>query len=111
MLDGLDQRLSLSHCQLVIKVDAKGYEHDLRRSVDRADMIDCGHARARGDHPADLQAALERSPEAAAFFRTLSGANRYAILYRIAAVKKPETRARKIAGFIAMLEQRETMHG
>jgi uncharacterized protein YdeI (YjbR/CyaY-like superfamily) len=61
--------------------------------------------------PVDLQAALERSPEAAAFFRTLSGANRYAILYRIAAVKKPETRARKIAGFIAMLERHETVHG
>jgi uncharacterized protein YdeI (YjbR/CyaY-like superfamily) len=61
--------------------------------------------------PADLQAALDRSPEAAAFFETLSGANRYAILYRIGAVKKPETRARKIAGFVAMLERHETVHG
>lgn len=61
--------------------------------------------------PADLQAALDRSPEAAAFFRTLSGANRYAILYRIGAVKKSETRARKIAGFVAMLERHETVHG
>jgi uncharacterized protein YdeI (YjbR/CyaY-like superfamily) len=26
-------------------------------------------------------------------------------------VKKPETRARKIAGFIAMLERGETVHG
>lgn len=61
--------------------------------------------------PADLQAALDRSPEAAAFFGTLSSANRYAILYRIGAVKKPETRARKIAGFIAMLERHDTVHG
>jgi uncharacterized protein YdeI (YjbR/CyaY-like superfamily) len=61
--------------------------------------------------PADLQAALDRSPEAAAFFATLSGANRYAILYRIGAVKKPETRARKIAGFVLMLERHETVHG
>lgn len=61
--------------------------------------------------PADLQAALDRSPQAAAFFETLSGANRYAILYRIGAVKKPETRARKIAGFVAMLERHETVHG
>lgn len=61
--------------------------------------------------PADLQAALDRSPKAAVFFATLTGANRYAILYRIAAVKKPETRARKIAGFIAMLERHETVHG
>jgi len=61
--------------------------------------------------PADLQAALDASPRAAAFFATLSGANRYAILYRIGAVKKPETRARKIANFIEMLERHETVHG
>ena len=61
--------------------------------------------------PADLQAALDRSPEATAFFRTLSGANPDAILYRIGAVKKPETRARKIASFVAMLERHETVHG
>ena len=61
--------------------------------------------------PPDLQAALDRSPTAAAFFATLKGANRYAVLYRIGAVKKPETRARKIAEFIAMLERHETVHG
>jgi uncharacterized protein YdeI (YjbR/CyaY-like superfamily) len=61
--------------------------------------------------PPDLQEALEQSPKAAAFFATLTGANRYAILYRIGAVKTPETRARKIAGYIAMLERGETIHG
>jgi uncharacterized protein YdeI (YjbR/CyaY-like superfamily) len=61
--------------------------------------------------PPDLQAALDQSPRAAAFFATLTGANRYAILYRIGAVKKPDTRARKIATYIAMLEQGETIHG
>ncbi|HEX8225432.1 MAG TPA: YdeI/OmpD-associated family protein [Allosphingosinicella sp.] len=66
---------------------------------------------SKAEVPADLQAALDRSPEAAAFFATLTGANRYAILYRIGAVKRPETRARKIAGFVAMLERHETVHG
>ncbi|MBW8813580.1 MAG: YdeI/OmpD-associated family protein [Caulobacterales bacterium] len=66
---------------------------------------------SKAQPPPDFQAALDRSPEAAAFFATLTGANRYAILYRIGAVKKPETRARKIAGFIAMLERHETVHG
>lgn len=61
--------------------------------------------------PADLQAALDQNPQAAAFFATLTGANRYAILYRIGAVKRPETRARKIAGFVAMLERHEAVHG
>lgn len=42
---------------------------------------------------------------------TLKGANRYAILYRIGTAKKPETRARPIAEFVAMLERGETIHG
>ena len=61
--------------------------------------------------PPDLQAALERNPSAASFFATLTGANRYAILYRIGTVKRAETRARKIAEFVAMLERGETIHG
>ncbi len=60
--------------------------------------------------PPDLAAALKKSPKAAAFFTTLKGANRYAILYRIGAVKKAETRAKKIASFVEMLERGETVH-
>jgi uncharacterized protein YdeI (YjbR/CyaY-like superfamily) len=40
---------------------------------------------------------------AAAIFRELDSRNRYAILYRIQDAKKPETRARRIEKFIAML--------
>ncbi|MFM5955079.1 MAG: YdeI/OmpD-associated family protein [Novosphingobium sp.] len=61
--------------------------------------------------PADLQAALDASPEAARFFATLTGANRYAVLYRLGAVKRADTRTRKIAQFIAMLERGKTVHG
>lgn len=61
--------------------------------------------------PPDLATALAANPKAAAFFATLKGANRYAVLYRIGAVKKSETRARKIAEFVAMLERGETIHG
>jgi uncharacterized protein YdeI (YjbR/CyaY-like superfamily) len=61
--------------------------------------------------PGDLQSALKANPKAAAFFKTLSSRNRYAILYRIGAVKKAGTRARKIKEFVAMLERGETIHG
>lgn len=61
--------------------------------------------------PADLQNALDANPHAAKFFAALKGANRYAILYRISSVKRPETRARKIAEYVAMLERGETIHG
>jgi uncharacterized protein YdeI (YjbR/CyaY-like superfamily) len=60
--------------------------------------------------PADLQAALDEHPKARAFFETLKGTNRYAILYRIQTAVKPETRARRIAEFVAMLQRRETLH-
>ena len=66
---------------------------------------------SRIEVPADLRAALDQNPKASAFFATLTGANRYAVLYRISAVKRPETRARKIAEFVAMLERGETVHG
>jgi len=60
--------------------------------------------------PDDLQAALDASPSAAAFFATLTSQNRYAITYRIQDAKRPETRARRIAKFVAMLEAGETLH-
>lgn len=60
--------------------------------------------------PDDLQGALDANPEAAAFFATLTGAKRYAVLYRIGAVERAETRARKIADFVAMLARGQTLH-
>ena len=60
--------------------------------------------------PEDLQAALDANPEAAEFFATLSGSNRYAILYRIHEAKRPETRARRIEKFVGMLARGETIY-
>jgi uncharacterized protein YdeI (YjbR/CyaY-like superfamily) len=60
--------------------------------------------------PDDLQAALDAHPKASMFFATLKGRNRYAILYRIQTAVKPETRARRIAEFVAMLERGETLY-
>jgi uncharacterized protein YdeI (YjbR/CyaY-like superfamily) len=60
--------------------------------------------------PEDLQAALDASARADAFFKTLSGANRYALLFRIQTAKKPETRARRIQEFIDMLERGEKLY-
>jgi len=60
--------------------------------------------------PDDLQAALDASPRAKAFFATLNSVNRYAILFRIQTVKKAETRARKIQEFVKMLEEQKKIH-
>jgi len=64
---------------------------------------------SNADAPPELQAALDRSPRAKAFFETLRGRNRYAIIYRVQTAKKPETRAKRIADFIAMLEKGQTL--
>jgi len=61
------------------------------------------------DIPPDLQAALEARPDAKAFFETLRGGNRYGVIYRVTTAKKPETRAKRIADFIAMFERRVTL--
>ena len=60
--------------------------------------------------PEDLQRALDADPAAAAFFATLSSANRYAILYRIQDAKRPETRRRRIEQLVAMLREQRTIH-
>lgn len=60
--------------------------------------------------PEDLQAALNKNARAKKFFETLNSQNRYAILFRIQAVKKAETRAKKITQFVKMLEQHEKIH-
>jgi uncharacterized protein YdeI (YjbR/CyaY-like superfamily) len=60
--------------------------------------------------PADLQAALDASPRAKAFFATLDSRNRFAILFRTHQAKRPETRARRIAAFVAMLAKKQTIH-
>ena len=58
----------------------------------------------------DLQAALDASPEAKAFFATLNSVNRYAILFRTQTAKKAETRAKRIEQFVAMLARGEKIH-
>ena len=60
--------------------------------------------------PADLARALRPWPEAKRFFEALDGQNRYAILYRLATAKKPETRAKRLATFVAMLREGRTLH-
>ena len=60
--------------------------------------------------PEDLQQALDANPKAAEFFATLSGSNRYAVLYQLEDAKKPETRARRLEKFMGMLERGEKVY-
>ncbi len=57
--------------------------------------------------PEDLQRELEKNERARSFFSELDSRNRYAILYQIQDAKRPETRARRIAKYVAMLAEQE----
>lgn len=95
--------------------------------IERAAMAPAGHAeveRARADGrwerayepqsaasvPSDLQRELDARPLAEAAFSGLSAQNRYSILYRLEQARRPETRARRLLQFVAMLEAGETLH-
>jgi uncharacterized protein YdeI (YjbR/CyaY-like superfamily) len=65
---------------------------------------------SRIEVPDDLRAALDAVPAAAELFERLDGTNRYAILYRVHDAKRPETRARRIERFVAMLARGEKPH-
>ena len=60
--------------------------------------------------PDDLRAALDRDRAASELFDKLDSQNRYAILHRLQDAKKPETRARRIEKFVAMLGRGETIY-
>jgi uncharacterized protein YdeI (YjbR/CyaY-like superfamily) len=81
---------------------------DRARSDGRWDAAYASQASASPDD--DLLAALGAVPPALAFFGTLNGANRYAVLYRVHQAKSPQKRAAKIAELVAKLGRGETFH-
>lgn len=65
---------------------------------------------SRAEVPPEFARALAADRALEAAFAALDGANRYAMLFRLQNAKKPETRARLIAKFVAMLRAGETIH-
>lgn len=63
---------------------------------------------ASAEVPADLLAAVAASPGAQAMFDVLTSQNRYAMVFRLGNLKRAETRARQIAGYVEMLARGET---
>src|SRR5215207_639810 len=58
--------------------------------------------------PSDLAAAVFANPAAQAMFDVLTRTNRYALIHRLGAVKRAETRQRKIAEYVEMLARHQT---
>ena len=70
---------------------------------------DAAYRWADGDVPEIFQRALDANPKAAAAFAASSSGNRFAMVFRIQSVKRTETKERKVAEYIAMLERGDTI--
>jgi uncharacterized protein YdeI (YjbR/CyaY-like superfamily) len=68
-------------------------------------------SQANATVPEDLQLALDANPAALAFFDTLDRINRYAFLYRLHHLTKPDARAARIVRYVETLARGETLHG
>lgn len=83
------------------------------REIERAKADgrwDAAYRQATTAVPADLRAALDANPAAAAVFESLTAQNRFSVIFRIDNVKRATTRAAKIAGFVESLARGETPH-
>lgn len=108
-------RWSKRNCGIVTElIDSGRMRPAGRAEVERAKQDGRWQAAYEGPSvamvPDDLQAELDRHPAAQAFWGALDSTNRYAILYRIQDAKKPETRARRIATFVAMLDEQKKLY-
>ena len=59
------------------------------------------------DLPPDFLDLVAQIPKAAETLKTLDSRNRYAIYYRLTTAKRPETRAKRLADFVAKLARGE----
>ena len=60
--------------------------------------------------PDDLQAAIDADPKASAMLGKLNAQNRFALAFRVLAMKTEAGRARKIASYVEMLARGETIY-
>jgi uncharacterized protein YdeI (YjbR/CyaY-like superfamily) len=66
-------------------------------------------AQSQAQIPEDFARALDTSPAAAEFFRTLTGSTRYAFLYRLHNLADPGARAQRIERYIELLSEGHTL--
>ena len=82
-------------------------EVDLARADGR---WDAAYSVSKSEAPPDLLAAIAADPEAAAFYETLSAQNRFALTFRTLSLKTEAGRRKRIAAFVEMLRNGETIY-
>lgn len=94
---------NVAHCERLIadgRMTPRGLAHV---QAAQADGRWAAAYKGTADLPPDFLDAIAANPQAARTFATLDAKNRFAFYYRLQSVKRPETRQRKIAEFVAML--------
>lgn len=80
---------------------------DLAKSNGRWEQ---GYSGGKGaEIPQDFLDAVARNPKAAETLKALNTQNRYAIYYRLTTAKRPETRVKRMADFVAKLGRGENI--
>jgi uncharacterized protein YdeI (YjbR/CyaY-like superfamily) len=72
--------------------------------------FDAAYSFANDAVPDDFATAIAADPQAAEFFSTISAQNRFSLIFRVNDAKRPETRAKRIAEYVAMLREHRTIH-
>lgn len=84
-------------------------QHEIDRA--KADgRWDNAYRQRDGDLPAELKEALDADPEIAKAFASQSAQNRFAMAFRVANLKRPASRAARVAEYVEMLKRGETLH-
>jgi uncharacterized protein YdeI (YjbR/CyaY-like superfamily) len=84
-----------------------------QQEIDRAKADgrwDAAYRQRDGDVPAELQAALDADPQVAAAFAAQSAQNRFAMSFRVGNLKRPESRAARVAQYVELLKRGESIH-
>ncbi len=101
---------NVAHCERLI-AEGKMTPRGLAQvEAARADGRWAAAYKGTAELPEDFLAAVAENPQAAEAFATLDAKNKFAFYYRLTSVKRPETRARKIADFVAMLARGEVIY-
>ena len=84
-------------------------QHEIDRA--KADgRWDSAYRQRDGDLPVELREALDADPEIAEAFASQSAQNRFSMAFRVANLKRPASRAARVAEYVEMLKRGETLH-
>ncbi len=67
-------------------------------------------AQSKATYPKDFLAEVKKNKKALAFLESLDRINRFAIIYRLHAAKKPETREKRLKQYVAMMAKGEKLY-